>query len=90
MTNASAPAILNCTMAAEAAALERLLQVVRVRGFRVEEMTVSLTEGQYQVALTLSGVRALDGLVPQIAKLHSVAQVEAAPALAVVQTRKRA
>ncbi|KXS51303.1 MAG: acetolactate synthase II small subunit, partial [Marinobacter sp. T13-3] len=44
--NAAPSYTLNCRMAQEAAAIERLCQVVRIRGFRIASMAVE-TAGDY-------------------------------------------
>lgn len=66
---------LNCRMNQEAAALERLCQVVRIRGFRVARMAVESAEGQLNIALTLEGARPIAMLQSQLEKLHTVAEV---------------
>lgn len=66
---------LNCRMNQEAAALERLCQVVRIRGFRVARMAVESSEGQLNIALTLEGARPIAMLQSQLEKLHTVAEV---------------
>lgn len=48
---------LTCTMHAEAAALERLCQVIRVRGFRVARMAVESAGDMLDITLTLEGSR---------------------------------
>lgn len=73
----------------EAAALERLCQVVRIRGFRIATMAVEsvLTanggaEETLEIALTIQGARPVAMLQSQLEKLHTVADVKlAAPAV---------
>jgi acetolactate synthase II small subunit len=77
---------ITCRMNHEAAALERLCQVVRIRGFRIAKMAVeSVLEGADQtlnIALTIQGVRPVAMLQSQLEKLHTVAEVKlAAPVL---------
>ena len=48
---------LNCRMNQEAAALERLCRVVRVRGFRISRMAMESTGDTLDIALTLEGSR---------------------------------
>lgn len=73
---------LTCQMSHEAAALERLCQVVRIRGFRIAKMTMESKGEQLDIALTLEGTRPIAMLQAQIEKLHTVATVELeAPAL---------
>ncbi|MGO1232488.1 MAG: ACT domain-containing protein [Marinobacter sp.] len=66
---------LNCRMTHEAAALERLCQVVRIRGFRVARMAVESVGEQLDIALTLEGSRPIAMLQSQLEKLHTVANV---------------
>lgn len=83
---------LTCRMSHEAAALERLCQVVRIRGFRIAKMAVeSVFEGTDEtldIALTIQGARPVTMLQSQLEKLHTVAEVRlASPALAHVTSR---
>ena len=48
---------IHCRMQQEAAALERLCQVVRIRGFRIQQMAVTTLDNQLAIALTLEGSR---------------------------------
>ncbi|MDX1818748.1 MAG: ACT domain-containing protein [Marinobacter sp.] len=66
---------LNCRMAHEAAALERLCQVVRIRGFRIARMNMESVGGELDIALTLEGSRPIGMLQSQLEKLHTVAEV---------------
>lgn len=66
---------LNCRMTQEAAALERLCQVVRIRGFRIARMAVESAEEHFNIALTLEGARPIAMLQSQLEKLHTVAEV---------------
>lgn len=62
-------------MLSEPAALERLCQVIRIRGFRVDQMQV-LTDGNtLSIALTLTGSRPVSMLQSQLEKLHTVLSV---------------
>lgn len=72
---ATAGHILNCRMASESAALERLCQVVRIRGFRIARMAVESVGDQLDIQLTLEGTRPIGMLQSQLAKLHTVASV---------------
>ena len=67
--------ILHCRMEAEAAGLERLCRVVRVRGFRIASMAVESSGGHFDIALTLEGTRPIAMLQSQLLKLHTVAEV---------------
>ena len=56
--NASDPIIshrMQCRMDAEPAALERLCQVVRIRGFTIEKMQVQMGRGVLDIELTDAG-----------------------------------
>nr|WP_291829873.1 ACT domain-containing protein [Marinobacter sp.] len=66
---------LNCRMNQEAAALERLCRVVRVRGFRISRMTMESAGAHLDIALTLEGSRSVSMLQSQLEKLHTVAEV---------------
>jgi len=66
---------LNCRMAFEPAALERLCQVVRIRGFRVASMAVESMGEHIDIQLTLEGTRPIAMLQSQLEKLHTVVEV---------------
>nr|WP_228260802.1 ACT domain-containing protein [Marinobacter orientalis] len=66
---------LHCRMFREAAALERLCQVVRIRGFRIARMAVESAGDHIDIALTLEGARPITMLQSQLEKLHTVAEV---------------
>ena len=66
---------LNCRMTQEAAAIERLCQVVRIRGFRIARMAVETAGDHFEIALTLEGSRPVAMLQSQLEKLHTVAEV---------------
>ncbi|MEP1214413.1 MAG: ACT domain-containing protein [Marinobacter sp.] len=66
---------LNCRMTREAAALERLCQVVRIRGFRIATMAVESAGDHLDIALTLEGTRPITMLQSQLEKLHTVSEV---------------
>ena len=66
---------LNCRMAQEAAAIERLCQVVRIRGFRIASMAVETVGDSFDINLALEGSRPVAMLQSQLEKLHTVAEV---------------
>jgi acetolactate synthase II small subunit len=66
---------LNCRMAFEPAALERLCQVVRIRGFRIATMAVDSMGEYLDINLTLEGTRPIAMLQAQLEKLHTVVEV---------------
>ena len=75
-TDASIPSYtLNCRMSQETAALERLCQVVRIRGFRIARMAVESAGDHLDIALTLEGSRPIAMLQTQLEKLHTVVEV---------------
>jgi len=73
--NAAPSYTLNCRMAQEAAAIERLCQVVRIRGFRIASMAVETAGDYFDINLTLEGSRPVAMLQSQLEKLHTVAEV---------------
>lgn len=81
---------IHCRMSPEAAALERLCQVVRVRGFRIARMAMEQAGDSLDIDLTLEGTRPIGMLQSQLEKLHTVVGVELAerPALAVAGGRE--
>jgi len=68
-----------CRMQAEEAAMERLLQVVRIRGFQLQDLQLEREADGYRIALTVAGERPIDFLLRQLEKLHSVLSVVATP-----------
>lgn len=76
---------IQCRMRQEAAALERLCQVVRIRGFRIEQMAVTSGDHHLDVALTLAGTRPVTMLQAQLEKLQTV--IEAVPDTPVVTSQ---
>ncbi len=66
---------LNCRMVQESAAIERLCQVVRIRGFRIASMAVETAGDHFDIALTLEGKRPITMLQSQLEKLQTVAEV---------------
>ncbi|MDI9246035.1 ACT domain-containing protein [Marinobacter sp. CHS3-4] len=71
---------LNCRMAFEPAALERLCQVVRIRGFRIANMAVDSVGEHLDINLILEGSRPIAMLQSQLEKLHTVVEVALAEA----------
>ena len=66
---------LTCQMSHEAAAMERLCQVIRIRGFRIARMAVESIGEELEIAITLEGSRPITMLLSQLEKLHTVAEV---------------
>ncbi|MFC4257788.1 ACT domain-containing protein [Marinobacter lacisalsi] len=69
---------IHCRMTQEAAALERLCQVVRIRGFRIAKMAMESSGDALDIALTLEGTRPIGMLQSQLEKLQTVMGVELA------------
>ena len=55
--------------------LERVLRVIRLRGFTVTNMDMTLVESQVQLKITVKSDRTLDLLVNQLAKLPDVIEI---------------
>lgn len=66
---------ITCRMTEEAAALERLCQVVRIRGFRIARMAMESAGGALDIVLTLEGRRPITMLQSQLEKLQTVRAV---------------
>jgi len=67
---------IHCRMSQEAAALERLCQVVRIRGFRIAKMAMESSGDALNIAMTLEGTRPIGMLQSQLEKLQTVMGVE--------------
>lgn len=65
----------HCIMQDEPAAMERLCQVVRVRGFRLEALSMGRNDRRLTLAFTATGRRSPAMLQSQIEKLISVESV---------------
>ena len=79
---------IHCRMTHEAAALERLCQVVRIRGFRIAKLAMESTGGALDISLTLEGNRPIGMLQSQLEKLQTVVVVALAdePVVAIERT----
>ena len=55
--------------------LERVLRVIRLRGFTVTNMDMALVETQVQLKITVKSDRTFDLLVNQLAKLPDVMEI---------------
>ena len=55
--------------------LERVLRVIRLRGFTVTNMNMALVETQVQLKITVKSDRTFDLLVNQLAKLPDVLNI---------------
>ena len=56
--------------------LERVLRVIRLRGFTVINMDMALIETQVQLKITVKSDRTFDLLVNQLAKLPDVIEIK--------------
>lgn len=81
---------IHCRMTHEAAALERLCQVVRIRGFRIAKMAMESSGDALDIALTLEGSRSIGMLQSQLEKLQTVMGVKLATETTVATVGQRA
>ena len=56
--------------------LERVLRVIRLRGFTVTNMEMALVETQVPLKITVESDRTFDLLVNQLAKLPDVIEIK--------------
>ena len=56
--------------------LERILRVIRLRGFTVTNMDMALVETKVQIKITVKSDRTFDLLVNQLAKLTDVLEIK--------------
>ena len=56
--------------------LERVLRVIRLRGFTVTNMDMALVDTQVRLKITLKSDRTFDLLVNQLAKLLDVIEIK--------------
>ena len=56
--------------------LERVLRVIRLRGFTVTNMDMTLVESQVQLKITVKSDRTFDLLVNQLVKLPDVVEIK--------------
>ena len=56
--------------------LERVLRVIRLRGFTVTNMDMALVDTQVRLKITVKSDRTLDLLVNQLAKLPDVMEIK--------------
>ncbi|MBN6070084.1 acetolactate synthase 2 small subunit [Aggregatibacter actinomycetemcomitans] len=56
--------------------LERILRVVRHRGFTATKMDMQLTDGKVRLKFTVKSDRTLDLLVSQLEKLPDVMEIK--------------
>ena len=56
--------------------LERVLRVIRLRGFTVTNMDMALVETKVQLKITVKSDRTFDLLINQLAKLPDVIEIK--------------
>ena len=56
--------------------IERILRVIRLRGFTVTNMEMALVETKVQIKITVKSDRTFDLLVNQLAKLPDVIEIK--------------
>mgnify|MGYP003599805546 CR=1 FL=1 len=56
--------------------LERILRVVRHRGFRLVQLEMNSSETQIELAFKVAGERPIENLVSQLDKLFDVQQID--------------
>ena len=56
--------------------LERVLRVIRLRGFTVTNIDMALVETQVKIKITVKSDRTFDLLVNQLAKLPDVIEIK--------------
>ena len=56
--------------------LERVLRVIRLRGFTVTNMDMALVDTQVQLKITVKSDRTFDLLMNQLAKLPDVMEIK--------------
>ena len=56
--------------------LERVLRVIRLRGFTVTNMDMAVVDTQVQLKITVKSDRTFDLLVNQLAKLPDVIEIK--------------
>ena len=70
---------LHCHLDIQTGSLERLLRMIRVRGYCVQSMSLDMQKSAYLINLIVSGERAVDNLLWQLRKLADVHSVELGP-----------
>ena len=59
--------------------LERILRIVRHRGFTVTQMDMQLIDDKVRLKFTIKSDRTLDLLVSQLEKIYDVVEIKACP-----------
>ncbi|WLQ13221.1 ACT domain-containing protein [Hahella aquimaris] len=69
--------IFECQISSQPGALERVMRVVRVRGFQVEDLRLQRLADVYEAQLIVSGSRPPETLLRQLQKLLDVKMLKA-------------
>lgn len=88
MNNAEKYHKLNITMSTQPAALERVLQVIRWRGFTLSEISMETNPkaNEIQVMLGVQTSKAISLLTKQLDKIYDVKQVNLYPEISSIQS----
>ncbi|WP_020410135.1 ACT domain-containing protein [Hahella ganghwensis] len=70
---------LQCQFSTQTGAIERLLRMIRVRGFTVQDLRLEMMDGYYQATFTVTGQRCIANLLSQLDKLIEVVTVSQMP-----------
>ncbi len=73
---------LQCQFSTQIGAIERLLRMIRVRGFTVQDLHLEMQGEFYQANLTVAGQRCIHNLICQLEKLIEVMAIRHVPAQA--------
>jgi acetolactate synthase regulatory subunit len=57
------------------ATVERIFRTIRVRGFSLNKMALTIHKGNLNIQMQVSGSRSIESLINQLAKLVDVNQV---------------
>ena len=66
----------NITLANKPAVVERLLRVIRHRGFSLQSMSLTTTEQHHALLITVESERPINTLVDQLEKLYDVNNIK--------------
>ncbi len=78
-----------CQFQAEKGSLERLLRVIRVRGFDVQKMELAIKDGIYHLEILVMGERCIDNLQAHVQKLVEVIGISKLPEVEPVTALER-
>lgn len=66
---------IHCQFQSQPGAFERILRVIRVRGFDIVNLNAGLSGEHMQMEVTISGNRCFDNLCLQLEKLQEITEV---------------